>query len=154
MSARNTLVAADGLGRAFEIGTGAASNTHVMYFRHPDYIQCEIIEPISGIRAVAGYGLEMRLLDLDGQVVAGGDNQTGFGKVYLGDKTDRNGGVQHPLHDRGRGHRREHRLAPPLPTALPERQRSYRGRPDPLQGSRGPLLNRLRDRDQRIRVIV
>jgi hypothetical protein len=89
---RETRVSADGLGRPFEIGTGAASNTHLMYFRHPDYVQCEIIEPVSNIRAVPGYGLEMRLLDLDGQVIAGGDNQTGFGKIYLGDKTDRNGG--------------------------------------------------------------
>ena len=91
--ARETLVDADAVGRAFEIGTGASANTHVIYFRHPDYVQCEVINPSTGLRAVAGYGLEIRLLDPDGVVVAGGDNITGWSDVFLGDKTERNGGA-------------------------------------------------------------
>ena len=91
--ARETLVDADAVGRSFEIGTGASANTHVIYFRHPDYVQCEVINPSTGLRAVAGYGLEVRLLDPDGVVVAGGDNITGWSDVFLGDKTERNGGA-------------------------------------------------------------
>ena len=91
--ARETLVDADAVGRAFEIGTGASANTHVIYFRHPDYVQCEVINPSTGLRAVAGYGLEIRLLDPDGVVVAGGDNITGWSDVFLGYKTERNGGA-------------------------------------------------------------
>ena len=90
---RETLVDADSLGRSFQIGTGASANTHVIYFRHPDYVQCEVINPSTGLRAVAGYGLEIRLLDPDGVVVAGGDNITGWSDVFLGDKTERNGGA-------------------------------------------------------------
>ena len=91
--ARETLVTADGVGRNFEIGTGASANTHVIYFRHPDYVQCEVIDPNTGNRALAPYGLEMRMLDQDGLVIAGGDNVTGWSDVYLGDKTDRNSGA-------------------------------------------------------------
>lgn len=80
-------------GRAFSIPASAASNTHVVYFRHPDYVQCEIIDPASGLRAADAYGLELRLLDQYLNVLAGGNNITGFGKVYLGDKTDRNNGA-------------------------------------------------------------
>ena len=80
--------------RGFSIAPGDIGiNVHVIYFRHPDWIQCELIDPGSGIRAVPGYGLEMRLVDPDGAtVIAGGDNVTGFGATYLGDKTDRNFG--------------------------------------------------------------
>ena len=35
----------------------------------------------------------MRLLDQNGTVLAGGDNITQWGDVYLGEKTDRNGGA-------------------------------------------------------------
>jgi hypothetical protein len=89
---RETLVSADGVGRNFEIGTGASGNTHVIYFRHPDYQQCELINPGNGVRALANHGLEMRMLDQDGLVVAGGDLSTGWSDTYLGDKNDRNGG--------------------------------------------------------------
>ena len=91
--ARETLVSADAVGRNFEIGTGVASNTHVMYFRHPDYVQCELIDPATGNRALSGYGLEMRLLDQDGVVIAGGNDVTGWSDVFLGDKTERNDGA-------------------------------------------------------------
>lgn len=80
--------------RQFNIPAGAFRNTHAIYFRHPDTVQCEIIEPVSGVRATTDYGLELRLTDQDGAtVIAGGNNSTGFGKVYLGDKTDRNEGA-------------------------------------------------------------
>jgi hypothetical protein len=72
---------------------GPRLNTHVMYFRHPDYVQCELVNPATGVRALPGYGLEMRLLANDGStVLAGGSDQTGFGKVYLGDRKQQNGG--------------------------------------------------------------
>lgn len=80
--------------RQFNIPAGAFRNTHVIYFRHPDTVQCEIIEPVSGVRAASDYGLELRLMDQEGAtVIAGGNDSTGFGKVYLGDKTDRNDGA-------------------------------------------------------------
>jgi hypothetical protein len=80
-------------GRAFTIAAGATGlNTHVMYFRHPDYVQCELIDPATSARATTAYGLEMRMLGIDGSVVAGGDNVTGFSSTYLGDKAARNSG--------------------------------------------------------------
>ena len=88
---RETLVSADGVGRQFEIGTGTSANTHVIYFRHPDYITCELVDA-GNVRRVQSYGLEMRMLDQDGVAIAGGANVTGWGKFYMGDKTDRNGG--------------------------------------------------------------
>ncbi|MBC7656283.1 MAG: hypothetical protein H7147_03800 [Frankiaceae bacterium] len=88
------LVPGDVEARQFNIPAGAFRNTHAIYFRHPDFVQCEIIEPVSGIRATADYGLELRLVDQDGMtVIAGGNNSAGFGEVYLGDKTDRNDGA-------------------------------------------------------------
>lgn len=88
---RETRVNADSVGRPFEIGSGASSNTHVVYFRHPDYAQCELLDA-GNVRHVAGAGLEMRMLDQDGLVIAGGVNSQGWTEIYLGDKTDRNGG--------------------------------------------------------------
>jgi len=80
--------------RAFSIPAGGFANTHVMYFKHPDWVQCEIIDPLTGVRAVNGYGLEMRMLAGDGStVLAGGDDLQGFGEYYLGDKQDRNNGA-------------------------------------------------------------
>lgn len=97
---RNSFMSADvatsaGAGRAFTILAGALGiNVHVMYFRHPDWVQCELIDPGTGVRALPGYGLEMRLVDPDGvTVLAGGNDVTGFGRVYLGDKTERNFGA-------------------------------------------------------------
>ncbi|MCX7042511.1 MAG: hypothetical protein NT117_07460 [Gammaproteobacteria bacterium] len=97
---RNSTVSADvatsdGPGRPFEILAGALGiNVHVMYFRHPDWIQCEIINPGTGVRALNSYGLEMRLVDPDGvTALAGGNGITGFGALFLGDKTERNFGA-------------------------------------------------------------
>lgn len=81
--------------RTFEVGTGGfASNTHVMYFRHPDWVQCEVIDPLTDVRALNTYGLEMRMLASDGvTVLAGGSDSQGFGEFYLGDKRSRNYGA-------------------------------------------------------------
>ena len=80
--------------RGFGIPAGGYANTHVMYFKHPDWVQCEILDPGTGLRAANTYGLEMRMLANDGTtVLGGGDDQQGFGEVYLGDKQDRNDGA-------------------------------------------------------------
>ena len=87
-------VAGDIAARSFTIRAGNSSNTHVMNFRHPDWVRCELLEPVSGLRAPSGYGLEMRMLADDGvTVLAGGNDIQGFGVVYLGDKTDRGNGA-------------------------------------------------------------
>jgi hypothetical protein len=81
--------------RTFSIpaSAGSGANTHVMYFRNPDWIFCEIINPATGERALPAYGLEMRMLAEDGlTLIAGGGDKQGFGPVYLGDKTIRNAG--------------------------------------------------------------
>ena len=96
---RNTTISTDikmsgdTTARAFSIPASVVGNTHVIYFRHPDYVQCEIINPATGVRALAAYGLEMRMLDQNGVVMAGGNEIYGFGKIYTGDKTDRNNGA-------------------------------------------------------------
>ncbi len=81
-------------GRPFTIPAAATgSNTHVVYFRHPDYVQCEIIDPATSVRALLAYGLEMRMFGPDGVLIAGGNDVTGFDSVYLGDKAQRNSGA-------------------------------------------------------------
>ena len=79
-----------------EIPAGATANTHVLYFRHPDYISCAVWG--SGVGAAeVDYGLEMRLLAyINGtdtwEVIAGGNDVTSFSDLYLGDKEDRGNG--------------------------------------------------------------
>jgi hypothetical protein len=91
---RDRAISADILARNFEIdGNVGQANTHVVYFRHPDWVQCEVIDPATGARALNSYGLEMRLLDQNNAVIAGGNDIQGFGEVYLGDKTSRNFGA-------------------------------------------------------------
>ena len=82
-------------GRTYEVGAGSlAQNTHVVYFHHPDWVACEIIDTATGLRALNTYGLEMRLLRNDATTeVAGGNDTQGFGEVYLGDKVDYNSGA-------------------------------------------------------------
>ena len=80
--------------RPFVIPAGETGNTHIMYFRHPDWIACDIIEPTIGVRAYPAYGLELRLMASDGvTVLAGGNDVQGFGPMYLGDKGDRDDGA-------------------------------------------------------------
>jgi hypothetical protein len=85
---------ADLLGRSFDLtpNSASSSNTHLMYFRHPDYVSCKLLDSF-GADATPSYGLEMRLLGDDGIVIAGGAGQVGFGKTFLGDKGDRNAGA-------------------------------------------------------------
>lgn len=78
----------------FEIPPGASANTHAIYFRHPDYVGCSLINTSTGLLAAASYGLEMRLLAYSGDpvaftVLAGGNEVAGFSGLYLGDKADR-----------------------------------------------------------------
>jgi hypothetical protein len=88
---RNSTVSSDAL-RTFEIGAGAsASNTHVVYVKHPDWFQCELIDPATSVRALSAYGLEMRMTASNGTtIIAGGSGAENFGETYMGDKTDRN----------------------------------------------------------------
>lgn len=79
--------------RAFTIPANGASNAHLLHFRHPDLVACELIDPSHGQRALQAYGLEMRLISADDRrVVAGGDNVQGF-SMYLGDKWSLGGGA-------------------------------------------------------------
>jgi hypothetical protein len=89
--AQRGLVDHDWHGHAFEIAAGPANaNSHVVLFRHPDYVSCALYDPDTGAALDASYGLEMRLLETGPQaVVAGGNDVTAFGDVFLGDKHDR-----------------------------------------------------------------
>jgi hypothetical protein len=86
-------VSGDTNARAFSLPAGALMNTHVVYFRHPDFVQCEIIDPATGNRAATTYGLDIRLRDQLLNTIAGGAGAQGFARVYLGDKTERNNGA-------------------------------------------------------------
>ena len=91
---RNTLTSVDSIGRVFNISAGANANTHIVYFRHPDYVACELTDlATTPARLTQAFGLEMRMLDENGLILAGGNNVTGFTTpIYLGDKYSRNGG--------------------------------------------------------------
>jgi hypothetical protein len=92
---RVTIASEDVLGRPFELTAGSANsaNTHVMAFKHPDWVQCRLLDYL-GAEAAPSYGLEMRLVSENGLVViAGGTGAVSFGRTYLGDKTDRNQGA-------------------------------------------------------------
>jgi hypothetical protein len=79
--------------RQFSIPASTVGNTHVVYFRHPDWVACEIIDPATHVRALPAYGLEIRLRDQLLNNLAGGTNVQGFSRIYLGDKTERNNGT-------------------------------------------------------------
>ena len=80
--------------RGFSIPAGETSNAHVLYFRHPDYVACQLEDPATGLLIGSGYGLEMRLMASDGlTVLAGGNDARFFSQLYLGDKRDRDEGV-------------------------------------------------------------
>jgi hypothetical protein len=85
----------DGFGRVFELGAGAAAaNTHLVYFKHPDWIECRLLDPLLDTAPTNNYGVEMRLVEADtGAVVAGGAGTQGFAQIYTGDKVDRNNGA-------------------------------------------------------------
>jgi hypothetical protein len=85
-AAREIVQKKDVQGRVFEIGAGSSANTHVVYFKHPDTVQCRLLHPVTFAPLTAAYGLEMRASDSDQEEAVGGDNQTGTGLIYLGDK--------------------------------------------------------------------
>ena len=96
MAARKIVQTKDAQNRPFEIGAGSSANTHVVYFRHPDVIQCRLLDPVTMAPLTAASGLEMRAYegarsDLDPDEYAGGDNQTSTGILDLGDKKDHGG---------------------------------------------------------------
>jgi len=77
--------ATTGLGAVLSIPDFATQDVLGIYLQHPDFVQC----------ALSGSGsadLEMRLKDPQGNVVAGGNNVTSFGEVYLGERSTRNSG--------------------------------------------------------------
>jgi hypothetical protein len=92
---RDGIEGQDGFGRVFELGAGAAAaNTHLVYFKHPDWIECRLLDPLLDTPPTNSYGVEMRLVEADtGAVLAGGAGIQGFTQIYTGDKTDRNNGA-------------------------------------------------------------
>jgi hypothetical protein len=92
---RSGIESQDAFGRVFELGTGAAAaNTHLVYFKHPDWIECRLLDPLLDTPPTNSYGVEMRLVEADtGAVLAGGAGIQGFTQIYTGDKTDRNNGA-------------------------------------------------------------
>lgn len=78
---------------ALVAGSGT-QNSHVIYLRHPDWVACELIDPATQARPAVEFGLELRLLALDEggpAVLAGGNDATGWSRVYLGDKREHGG---------------------------------------------------------------
>ena len=92
MAAREIMSTADVQGRVFEIGPGNSANTHIVYMKHPDTVQCRLLDPVSGAPLTAAAGLEMRASDSDQEEAEGGNNATGTGVLYTGDKVDSHGG--------------------------------------------------------------
>jgi hypothetical protein len=89
LAARSLARASDALGRVFQLGPGQSANTHVVYFRHPDHAKCMLLTQTFGEPPQTA-GIEMRLINSEGDVIAGGNNMIETGVVYLGDK---------PMHD-------------------------------------------------------
>lgn len=96
LAVRDVRVDHDALGRIFEIPPGVYSNTHVIYFRQPDYVTCEIINPATGLRATPSYGLEIRSAGPNEETYGGGNNAVSLppssATSYVGDKENGNMG--------------------------------------------------------------
>lgn len=84
------------VGPEFSLNTGGMQqNTHLFYFRNPDWISCELTDPATFSRMLPAKGLEMRLLAWDAHgytPIAGGAGVLGWDRVYLGDKRERGDG--------------------------------------------------------------
>ena len=78
--------------RPFSLPPGDFQDTHVFYFRHPDTVSCELRSAIDQ-PATYSNGMEMRLLDETGNVLAGGSGESRFYGLFLGDKEQRGGGA-------------------------------------------------------------
>lgn len=92
MNARDQYWNEDVLHRPFEIPAGAAGNTHLVYFRAPDRVKCELLSATYGStpdppeRLTPAAGLELRMLDSQGLVIAGGSGTTTTGEIFLGER--------------------------------------------------------------------
>ena len=92
MNARDQYWNEDVLHRPFEIPAGTAANTHLVYFRAPDRVKCELVsatyksflDPPERLTPAAG--LELRMLDSQGLVIAGGSGTTTTGEIFLGER--------------------------------------------------------------------
>jgi hypothetical protein len=91
MAAREWASNKDVQDRAFAIGPGNSANTHVVYFKHPDTVQCQLLDATTYVPLTAAAGLEMRAADAALTEVLGGDNATSTGTIYLGDKPSHKG---------------------------------------------------------------
>ena len=91
MVAREWAATQDVQGRVFKILPGESANTHVVYFRHPDTVQCSLLDPVTYVPLTTASGLEMRASDSDQLEAVGGDDETSTGIIYLGDKADHGG---------------------------------------------------------------
>ena len=88
-TAREIVAEKDLLGRNFEIDAGVSANTHLVYFRHPDTVKCELLQQGSPWpRLTPTAGLEIRVLNRKGAVIGGGSDAVSTGPMYLGDKSD------------------------------------------------------------------
>ncbi len=74
LAARDIVFDGVDVGTPFTIPAGAFNNLHVIGYHASDYVQCEIINPNTGLVAAASYGLEIRATDPGGATNAGGNN--------------------------------------------------------------------------------
>lgn len=93
MNARDQYWNEDVLHRPFEIPAGTAANTHLVYFRATDRVKCELVSATYGSsfldppeRLTPAAGLELRMLDSLGLVIAGGSGTTTTGEIFLGER--------------------------------------------------------------------
>jgi hypothetical protein len=70
----------------------AFSNLHVAYFQHPDRVHCTVRHQPTQYGHATFDQVQMRLIDPDGQVVAGGPHQQFFTVDGLGEKPERHSG--------------------------------------------------------------
>ena len=85
-SEKFTFSGTTGQGVALSIPDTTLQHELGMYLQHPDWVQCSL----SGSGSA---DLEMRLKDPQGNIVAGGNDVTSFGEVYLGERSTRNNGI-------------------------------------------------------------
>ena len=79
--------------RSFVLPAGEFQNTHAYYFHHPDTIDCSLRAPLFHEPLAGTAGVEMRLLDEQGNTIAGGNGTVWFGGLQLGDKMTRGRGA-------------------------------------------------------------
>jgi hypothetical protein len=86
-STREMAIDQDVDGALLTIPAGSSRNVHVVYFRHPDVVSCQLYALWEEV--LPSYGLELRLRahDADGwRTLAGGNDAVAFHGLYLGDK--------------------------------------------------------------------